>query len=721
MSDYIDRLVNNIRLLWSNENEQKLEDNATSISKSPKNYDELIEPKTINTTSIKDSSVKNNSNMNVAHLVSDAQSVKITRKLEEKQYNFCVISGNEYIFKVLALYESIKKYSNEFYLFVCCIDEVTYSIFSKLSLENLILGKSEDFEDNKLKKVKKSRKTNEYCWTLKAPLMEYLLESYNLPSIIYLDGDLFFFSSPEPIFKEWGEKSIYLCPQRDLDWVEEKYGKFQAGLVGFKNDHNGREALKWWREKCIEWCFKESSQNRFGDQKYLDDLARFFPKVKISSHLGVDAAPWNTIYNNDYEITKKEDRPYIENDPLIVFHFACLSIYNFSEFDLWSLNNLKIDTKIINYIYVPYLEAIRRKINELSKIDNLDIEQGLQKGHSSNAKTFYKYSKLRREMDQWDTFMNFTVIMSKEYVIKGLALYESIFKKMRNFHMWILTIDKTTHQLLSKMNWPNVTLIQLEEIEDEQLLKVKNERAIHEYCWTLKAPLCQYVLNHYKELDHIIYCDTDIYFFNDPLELMNEWGSYSIFLSKQNGTMDLEKTHGQYQAGLIGFKRDNSAAVILDWWKEKCIDHCSDVYNSHYDSWGDQKYLESIPKLFSNIKIIDNNGINVAPWNLVMKGEHTVLNKSGKLTIDENLLFSYHFGSMLMINKDHYDLWKLEKLAFSEEVINYIYLPYIHHLKTISLKLQAITGTSNLTPFLAPVSSKYTAKNPLDVSEIRFK
>lgn len=710
MSDYIGKLVNNFKLWWNNESEAK--EIADVSSNGVNNYDELEDPMILTSHHLKDS--LESATENVYDQLTTTQ-VKV-EDLENTPYNFCVISGKEYIFKVLALYESIKKYTDEFHLFVCCIDEVTYSIFSKLTLENMILVRVEDLEDNRLKKVKETRQTNEYCWTLKAPLMEYLLESYSLPSIVYVDGDLFFFSNPEPIFQEWEEKSIYLCPQRDLDWVEEKYGKFQAGLVGFKNDHYGREALKWWKEKCIEWCYKESSNNRFGDQKYLDDLARFFPRVKISSHLGIDAAPWNTIYNNDFKVTKKEGRLYIENDPLIVFHFACLSIYNFSEFDLWSLNTLKIARKIINYVYVPYLEAIRKSINKISQIDKHILEQGLQKENPSNAKTYYKYSKLSREIDQWDNFMNFTVIMSEEYLIKGLALYGSIHQKMRNFHMWILTIDKTTHQILSEMNLKHVSLIRLEELEDDKLLKVKNERAINEYCWTLKAPLCQYVLNNVKEIDHIIYCDSDNYFFDNPLELMNEWGSYSIFLSKQNGTTELENIHGQYQAGLIGFKRDDMSLKILDWWKEKCIDQCSNEYNPQHDSWGDQKYLESIPKLFSNIKIINHIGINVAPWNLVMKNEHTVSKENGQITIDDKPLVSYHFGSMIMINEEDYDLWKLEKLYFSEEVLNYIYIPYIHHLINITSNFREIIGIYDITPFYTPVSSNYSAKNPLHVS-----
>ncbi|UGB28715.1 glycosyl transferase [Metabacillus sp. B2-18] len=712
MSDYIGKLVNNFKLWWNNESEEKVIDVVSSNSIN--NYDELEEPMILTSHHVKDSLEPVNENR--YDQLSKTQEIVEEPTIVNKPYNFCVISGKEYIFKVLALYESIKKYTDEFHLFVCCIDELTYSIFSKLTLENMILVKVEDLEDNRLRKVKKTRQTNEYCWTLKAPLMEYLLENYNLASIVYVDGDLYFFSNPKPIFNEWEEKSIYLCPQRDLDWVEEKYGKFQAGLVGFKNDHYGREALKWWKEKCIEWCYKESSNNRFGDQKYLDDLTRFFPRVKISSHLGIDAAPWNTIYNNNYKLTTNENRLYIENDPLIVFHFACLSIYNFSEFDLWSLNTLKIDRKIINNVYVPYLEAIRKSINKISQIDKHILEQGLQKENPSNAKTYYKYSKLSREIDQWDNFMNFTVIMSEEYLIKGLALYGSIHQKMRNFHMWILTIDKTTHQILTEMNLQHVSLIRLEEIEDERLLKVKKERAINEYCWTLKAPLCQYVLNKVKEIDHIIYCDSDNYFFNNPLELMNEWGSYSIFLSKQNGTTELENIHGQYQAGLIGFKRDDMSLTILDWWKEKCMDHCSNEYNPQYDSWGDQKYLESIPKLFSNIKIIDHMGINVAPWNLVMKNEHTVSKENSTLTIDGNLLVSYHFGSMIMINEEHYDLWKLEKLSFSEEVLNYIYIPYIHHLINITRNFRDIIGIYDISPFCTPVSSNYSAKNPLHVS-----
>ncbi len=45
-------------------------------------------------------------------------------------------------------------------------------------------------------------------------------------------------------FEEWGDHSIFLTPQRDRDWVEKMYGKYQAGLIGFKNDLYGLKKCK---------------------------------------------------------------------------------------------------------------------------------------------------------------------------------------------------------------------------------------------------------------------------------------------------------------------------------------------------------------------------------------------------------------------------------------------------------------------------------------------
>lgn len=108
--------------------------------------------------------------------------------------NFCTIVGKEYLFKVLALYKSLQKHSEKFNLFICCMDQLTFSFLEDKQLKNVVLISVKSFENPTLKKIKKERKINEYCWTLKAPFMEFLFRTYNIPRVLYCDSDLFFFS-----------------------------------------------------------------------------------------------------------------------------------------------------------------------------------------------------------------------------------------------------------------------------------------------------------------------------------------------------------------------------------------------------------------------------------------------------------------------------------------------------------------------------------------------
>ena len=58
-----------------------------------------------------------------------------------------------------------------------------------------------------------------------------------------------------------------------------------------RNDNNGLTALKWWKDKSIEWCYKKKENGKFGDQMYLNEMANF-PGVHSINHLG-GLANWN--------------------------------------------------------------------------------------------------------------------------------------------------------------------------------------------------------------------------------------------------------------------------------------------------------------------------------------------------------------------------------------------------------------------------------------------
>lgn len=119
----------------------------------------------------------------------------------------------------------------------------------------------------------------------------------------------------------------------------------------------------------------------------------------------------------------------------------------------------------------------------------------------------------------------------------------------------------------------------------------------------------------------------------------------------------------------------------------KCLENCSTTYDAYYNSWGDQKYLEGIPNLFGNIKIIDNIGVNVAPWNLIMNNNHIISQKDNQVYIDNQPIISYHFGSMRLLNKYEYDIWFQEPLSFTSDILQHIYTPYIKLIHRASKKL----------------------------------
>ncbi|PEB47520.1 glycosyl transferase [Bacillus pseudomycoides] len=642
------------------------------------------------------------------------------KQTAESRNHFCTIVGTEYVVKIIALQKSLLKSAQKFTLWICCIDSVAYSILKGMNLINVNLLPVDDVEDENLKEIKKKRKVNEYCWTLKSILIEYLLVNYDLPSVLYCDGDLCFFSDPNTIFEEWGENSIFLCPQRDRDWVEEKYGKYQAGLIGFKNDLYGLKGVRWWKEKCLNWCSAEPDNGRFGDQKYLDFIPIYFPKVKISQNLGINAAPWNCIYNNDYKIYKNQGDVYIETDKLIVYHFACITIFSEKDFDLWSLGEISIPNNILNHIYTPYLELIQFILKGLKEKFGGNIKQLLSAKDINKAQTLYKDSQLRRKMNQSNYSMNYAMIISRERLIQGLTCYYSLESHSENFTIWICCMDDVTYRMLTNLKLKHAILIHVKDIENQELLSMKNERSLQEYCWTLKAPLCLHILNYYSEVDHIVYCDADMYFFTKPNIILDEWWKYSVFLCPQRGTTELENVHGIYQAGLIGFKNDSNSKDILRWWKDKCLEYCKNVYDIEMNRWGDQKYLDYIPNIFSNIKVMTHKGIDAAPWNVILNNSPSITKVEDKIFIDQDELIAFHFGSMQIINTNKFDLWKQESIEMDQSILKYIYIPYIEKIRKTCLLLYNAFGDS-LTPLFTRPVDESSIKNYLQYSSLQLR
>lgn len=278
------------------------------------------------------------------------------------EYQFCTYFDKNYLFRGLALYNSLLTHCPAFTLWVLCMDQTTYDTLKKMNLKNLALIAFEDFEDEELRAVKGTRKVFEYYWTCTPSLPLFILKNHpEFSDIAYLDADMYFFSSPEAIYEELGNKSIMIISHRyspDLKYLEKESGIYNVGMLIFKNDENGLRCLKWWREKCLQWCYAYYDNGRYGDQMYLNDWPTRFPGVHVLRNKGADLAPWNIA---QYNILVSDQKILVDDEPLIFYHFHHFTIYSQDKFRTHK-SLYQITPEKTRIIYQPYITELKKII-----------------------------------------------------------------------------------------------------------------------------------------------------------------------------------------------------------------------------------------------------------------------------------------------------------------------------------------------------------------------
>ena len=203
----------------------------------------------------------------------------------------CTLFGFTYLDKGLALYESLKKVSSGFRLYVLAMDDECYSFLQERGNASLIPICLSDFEDGRLLEAKTNRSFGEYCWTCSSPLIKYVLDRYNEPWCSYIDADMYFYFNPEVLFRELEDKnaSVLLTGHRFSNFEkdrEEKVGRFCVEFNLFRNNVKARGLLDKWIGQSLEKCSSEINNSSFGDQMYLNGWVDKYDFVIETQNLG---------------------------------------------------------------------------------------------------------------------------------------------------------------------------------------------------------------------------------------------------------------------------------------------------------------------------------------------------------------------------------------------------------------------------------------------------
>ncbi|MEW9124566.1 MAG: hypothetical protein AB2421_17775 [Thermotaleaceae bacterium] len=296
---------------------------------------------------------------------------------------FCLILTKYRLYQGLTLYHSLCYNMESPQFFILCMDEEVHDTLLKLHLKNVTLIPVHQLENETLLALKQERKLNEYCWTLKPVLLEYVFEHYpHVGLLTYVDSDIAFFNNPAPIYNESDAHSVMLSRHnytKSLDSIEPLCGTYNSGFLVFKRDINGLDALKWWKKKCLDWCFDYVEKNKFGDQKYLDAMGYKFKGVGDIKTPGVNVGPWN---DSRYKTNIHDGSVYINNVKLIFYHFAGLRLLSPEKFTLI----LTFNNALYQDIYVPYIKVLQRTITEVAQM--APHFQGFYGNETAGSKTF---------------------------------------------------------------------------------------------------------------------------------------------------------------------------------------------------------------------------------------------------------------------------------------------------------------------------------------------
>jgi hypothetical protein len=301
--------------------------------------------------------------------------------------HYCTYFDHRYLTRGLALYASMRRHCRPFRLWALCMSEACYRALDALSLPDLVPLRREDLEhdDGELRDAQLDRTPLEYYFTCTAALMAWLLKTQpSIAALTYLDADLFFFDSPRRLFEEFADSSTLIVPHRFSKRNEglKRWGEYNVGWVTFRRDADGLACLAWWRRSCIEWCHDRLEDERFADQKYLDQFPKRFRRVGVIDYPGANLAPWNL---DNHRLTAGADgAPQVDGVPVTFVHFH--GMRRVAPF-LWRTSHpdygAPLDRTVKRLLYQPYLIELARAGRLL---DSRTVRSPLARGGAGRAR-----------------------------------------------------------------------------------------------------------------------------------------------------------------------------------------------------------------------------------------------------------------------------------------------------------------------------------------------
>lgn len=268
------------------------------------------------------------------------------------------------------------------------------------------------------------------------------------------------------------------------------------------------------------------------------------------------------------------------------------------------------------------------------------------------------------------------------YLSRALCLLNSLDRHCPAFLVYMLCLDDVCYEQVKALKHERVVAMSLSELEavDAELASIRSSRTLLEYYYTCGPSFICHILGNHSEIDLLTYIDADTFFYSDPANLFPELEGSSVGITVHR--FDHTPPQGRFNVGWISVRQDKNGRDCMNWWRARCIEWCHERFED--GKYADQKYLDEWPVRFRGVKVIENRGANVAPWNV---RDYRVRLNSGEVTLDGFPLIFFHFHGFKQITPWLYNTNLGLTFRFPSRVLlNHVYLPYILAIKRHSMR-----------------------------------
>jgi hypothetical protein len=271
---------------------------------------------------------------------------------------------------------------------------------------------------------------------------------------------------------------------------------------------------------------------------------------------------------------------------------------------------------------------------------------------------------------------HYVTLFDSLFLPQGLALHRSLERWGSSYTLWILCLDDTSHDVLTRLRPHNVRLLRVGDVATPELLRVKPGRSRAEYCWTLTPFAPRFVFEAAPEVERVTYVDADLWLLQNPAPMFCELekSGKHVLITRHAYAPEYDKSavSGRFCVQFVTFSR-NGGEGVRKWWEERCIEWC--FAKPEDGKFGDQKYLDDWPERFGEqVHVLQHQEWVLAPWNAT------------RFPYGDALVYHFHGlrlqdGGKISVGDDY---------ALPPVLVRYVYDPYMTTLREVIGELRRI-------------------------------